>query len=163
MLKAIVEWELGRKDSAYRSLHEALTLVQTYDYCRIFLDEKRAHRIIEEYAGWRIDKKNGGEKPVSADYLNKLLSLLPRDTHEGQSIGLNCYPNELTTREREIVRCVARGLSNKQIAGTLMISLRTVSTHLENIYKKLNVHSRTEMIAKLNRSTRETDPYMVTD
>ncbi|MBX6353949.1 MAG: AAA family ATPase [Thermoflavifilum sp.] len=60
-------------------------------------------------------------------------------------------PKELSAREWEIVQSVARGLSNKQIAETLMISPRTVSTHLEKIYKKLDVHSRTELISKLNR------------
>ncbi|GGJ13172.1 hypothetical protein GCM10010885_23090 [Alicyclobacillus cellulosilyticus] len=60
--------------------------------------------------------------------------------------------NELSAREFEIVQCVARGLSNKQIAETLLISPRTVSTHLEKIYKKLDVHSRTELLSKFNRS-----------
>lgn len=48
----------------------------------------------------------------------------------------------LTGRELEIARCVARRLSNKQIAGALDISARTVSTHLSNIFEKLGVDSR---------------------
>lgn len=48
---------------------------------------------------------------------------------------------ELSTREREIVACVARGLSNKQIADKLCLSVHTVTTHRRNIAQKLEIHS----------------------
>jgi two-component system nitrate/nitrite response regulator NarL len=48
----------------------------------------------------------------------------------------------LTTREIDIVRGVARGLTNRQIAAELSIAERTVDTHVENILKKLRVRSR---------------------
>ena len=44
-------------------------------------------------------------------------------------------------REREIVHCVVCGMSNKQIAEQLFISLNTVLTHRKNIARKLNIHS----------------------
>ncbi len=47
----------------------------------------------------------------------------------------------LSEREREIVHCVVCGLSNKQIAEQLFISLNTVLTHRKNIARKLNIHS----------------------
>ncbi len=47
----------------------------------------------------------------------------------------------LSEREREIVHCVVCGMSNKQIAETLFISLNTVLTHRKNIARKLNIHS----------------------
>ncbi len=47
----------------------------------------------------------------------------------------------LSDREREIVHCVVCGMSNKQIAETLFISLNTVLTHRKNIARKLNIHS----------------------
>ena len=47
----------------------------------------------------------------------------------------------LSDREREIVHCVVCGLSNKQIAEKLFISLNTVLTHRKNIARKLNIHS----------------------
>ena len=49
--------------------------------------------------------------------------------------------NSLSDRECEIVRCVVRGLSNKQIAEKLFISFNTVLTHRKNIARKLNIHS----------------------
>ncbi len=47
----------------------------------------------------------------------------------------------LSEREREIVHCVVCGMSNKQIAEQLFISLNTVLTHRKNIARKLNIHS----------------------
>jgi predicted ATPase/DNA-binding CsgD family transcriptional regulator len=51
-------------------------------------------------------------------------------------------PAELTTREVEVLRLVARGLSDAQIAHILVISPRTVNAHLRNIYSKLGITSR---------------------
>ena len=51
-------------------------------------------------------------------------------------------PNALTPREIEVLRWVAAGLSNAQVAGKLVISPRTVNTHLSSIYSKLGVNSR---------------------
>ena len=51
---------------------------------------------------------------------------------------------ELTDREREILRMVAEGKANKQIAAELVISERTARTHVSNILRKLNLSSRTQ-------------------
>ena len=53
------------------------------------------------------------------------------------------YPHGLTEREVEVLRLVARGLSDAQVAQTLVISPRTVNAHLRSIYSKLNITSRT--------------------
>jgi DNA-binding CsgD family transcriptional regulator len=58
----------------------------------------------------------------------------------------------LTEREREILDLVAAGNTNAQIAETIWIAPGTVRKHLENIYEKLGVHSRTAAIATLNRN-----------
>jgi DNA-binding NarL/FixJ family response regulator len=52
----------------------------------------------------------------------------------------------LTTRETEIVRLVSQGLRNKEIADRLGISEGTIKIHLHNIYKKLSVSSRLELV-----------------
>lgn len=61
---------------------------------------------------------------------------------------------KLGEREREIVRYVVHGFANREIADRLCISERTVSTHLVNIYEKLNVHSRAELTALVRASDR---------
>ena len=63
----------------------------------------------------------------------------------------------LTRREHEIVMLVAEGLTNAQIAERLWISPGTVRRHLENVFTKLDVHTRTAAVAQLVRaSTRDT-------
>jgi ATP/maltotriose-dependent transcriptional regulator MalT len=51
-------------------------------------------------------------------------------------------PDGLTTREAEVLRLIATGLSNKDIAATLHLSVKTVSRHLSNIFTKIDVSSR---------------------
>jgi DNA-binding CsgD family transcriptional regulator len=55
----------------------------------------------------------------------------------------------ITDREREIILKVVQGKSNADIAGELFISLATVKTHLHNIYRKLDVDSRYDLLARL--------------
>lgn len=50
--------------------------------------------------------------------------------------------DSLTDREMDVLRLIATGLSNKQIAGQLFISEETVKVHIRNLLRKLNVHSR---------------------
>ena len=53
----------------------------------------------------------------------------------------------LTRRERDVVVLVARGMSNSQIAATLVISARTVETHMQHIMDKLGVGNRAQIAA----------------
>jgi len=52
----------------------------------------------------------------------------------------------LTDREREVLSLIAQGLSNQEIAEKLVISIKTVNRHRENIMAKLNLHSRVELV-----------------
>ena len=55
----------------------------------------------------------------------------------------------LTSREKEIVQCLVEGMSYKLIANKLDVALDTVRYHLRNIYKKLNVNSKAQVISKV--------------
>jgi DNA-binding NarL/FixJ family response regulator len=55
---------------------------------------------------------------------------------------------DLSDREREVLVCVAEGKTNAAIAAKLSIAPTTVRTHLEHIYRKLDVHSRTAALAR---------------
>lgn len=59
-----------------------------------------------------------------------------------QAGGRASYPGGLTAREVEVLRLVARGLTDAQVADELVLSKRTVSTHLTSIYSKLGINSR---------------------
>lgn len=51
----------------------------------------------------------------------------------------------LTTRELEVLRYLARGLSKKEVAGLMEVSVKTVSRHTENLMEKLDIHDRVEL------------------
>ena len=61
-----------------------------------------------------------------------------------RALGDSDESASLTAREKDVLRAVARGLSNKQIATDLQMSERTVQTHLTHVFSKLGVSSRTE-------------------
>jgi DNA-binding NarL/FixJ family response regulator len=58
----------------------------------------------------------------------------------------------LTPREFEILRYLVDGAGNDEIAARLQISVRTVATHVQNVFRKLQVHSRIQAVAVLNRT-----------
>ena len=55
----------------------------------------------------------------------------------------------LTPQERRVAAAVQRGASNRAIAADLFLSSKTVEFHLRKIYRKLDVHSRTQLVAAL--------------
>lgn len=75
-------------------------------------------------------------KMVVEDYLEKLKS--------GQEPAPSY--DALTDREREILKLIAEGYTNREIAESLFISVKTVETHKANIMEKLNLHKRAELV-----------------
>lgn len=57
------------------------------------------------------------------------------------------YPDGLTAREIDVLRRIAEGMSNREIASTLFISGRTVNRHIENIYRKIGAHGKADATA----------------
>lgn len=95
--------------------------------------------------------------------MDELRQLVQRENESYWSRIAHLIPNgqlrtvieeKLCEREREIVSYVVHGFANREIADRLFISERTVSTHLVNIYEKLNVHSRAELTALVRASDR---------
>ena len=66
--------------------------------------------------------------------------------------GANIYPQPLaeplSARELQVLNLIGEGLSNREIANELVIATGTVKTHINNIYGKLEVRSRTRALAK---------------
>jgi DNA-binding NarL/FixJ family response regulator len=73
-------------------------------------------------------------------------SLLYRIWEEIRAVGVPRY-GQLSPREREIVRLIGRGRTNKEIAKRLSISVRTVERHRSSIMNKLGLQNRAELIA----------------
>lgn len=72
---------------------------------------------------------------------------VPADREIGDAT--EAEPFRLTPRELEVARLVARGSSNPDIARALGVKVRTVATHLENIYRRLEISSRAELARRL--------------
>jgi DNA-binding NarL/FixJ family response regulator len=66
-----------------------------------------------------------------------------------QQKNKNNFLDALTFREKEIVSLVEKGLSYKQMSDQLYVTTYTINYHLKNIYKKLNIHSKSELLSRL--------------
>jgi DNA-binding NarL/FixJ family response regulator len=64
----------------------------------------------------------------------------------------------LTQREREVAALVADGLTNREIADKLVLSVRTVETHVDRVLGKLNLHTRTQLAARIAGERRTIEP-----
>jgi two-component system response regulator NreC len=75
-----------------------------------------------------------------------LAKALVKDFVQRAEAGLTPAGEALTSREREVLTYIAEGLTNREIAATLVISVKTVDRHRENIMHKLNLHNRVELV-----------------
>ncbi len=75
-----------------------------------------------------------------------LAELLVKDFLQRTESGLSAAAEELTPREREVLTYIAEGHTNREIAEALVISVKTVDRHRENIMRKLNLHNRVELV-----------------
>ncbi len=69
----------------------------------------------------------------------------------GNDVGVPSESSRLSAREREILRLMSEGLSNREISQTLFISVATTKTHLENIARKLGTSHRAAAVAEAIR------------
>jgi DNA-binding NarL/FixJ family response regulator len=85
-----------------------------------------------------------GGAPMNSHIARKVLDLFTRHV-------IPTADYQLTPREKDILRHLIEGSPKKQIAADLFLSFHTIDTHLRNIYAKLQVHSRSEAVAKALR------------
>ena len=75
-----------------------------------------------------------------------LAKFLVKDVLGRGGAGSPPVTEQLTPREREVLTYIAEGYTNREIAETLVISIKTVDRHRENIMHKLNLHNRVELV-----------------
>ena len=95
-----------------------------------------------------IDAVWQGESPMNGLIAAKVLEYFKNQ----QSRSNELDQTNLTAREREILDLLIKGNSYKEISGLIFISVETLNSHIKNIYRKLNVHSRSELTAKYNNA-----------
>ncbi len=139
--------------AALAFLADALKLSQPEGYVRTFVDEGEA---LAELLRQPMSQS------VHPDYVAKLLAALEVEAKgrgcPGEGLEASAFLRHrpagqplvepLSERELEVLRLVAAGLSNREIAESLIISVGTVKTHVHNILNKLNVQGRTGAIAR---------------
>jgi DNA-binding NarL/FixJ family response regulator len=90
-----------------------------------------------------VEQVHAGGAPMSLQIARKVINHFHRDTRAASEL------EQLTARELEILRLLAKGYMYKEIADQLAISMSTVRTHVSAIYDKLHVQSRTAAALKL--------------
>lgn len=91
-----------------------------------------------------IDAVYMGESPMNGMIAAKVLDFFQHQHTKNKELS----QSNLTERESEILQLLMHGNSYKEIAAAIFISVETLNSHIKNIYKKLNVHSRSELSAK---------------
>jgi DNA-binding NarL/FixJ family response regulator len=91
-----------------------------------------------------IEAVHQGESAMNGMIAAKVLEYF----QQRQKTSDDLHQSHLTEREKEILQLLMKGNSYKEIAALLFISIETLNSHIKNIYRKLNVHSRSELSAK---------------
>jgi len=143
VLHAFAQHALGNLRGALDSLTQALALAEPEGYLRVFLDEGSRMRDLLRQAATR---------GLATGYSRRVLAAFdaPRPALAPAGGGVVGLLQPLTTREHEILRLIASGLRNQEIADQLSISGATVKRHIANAYGKLGVGHRTEALARAN-------------
>ncbi len=140
VLQALGFQAIGRADRAMKVLAQALMQAEPEGYTRTFVDEGRAMSALLHRALSR---------GVTANYTARLLAAFASvDQGIQPSPAVVPFNEALSERELEVLRLLASGTSNQEIAGELSIALTTARKHVSNIIRKLGVHNRTQAVSR---------------
>ena len=124
-------------------------MLTTYEEGDLIFDSLRAgasgyilKNIPQEEMVLAVQQVHAGGAPMSLQIARKVIN------HFHQTKPATAV-DQLSTRELEILRLLAKGHRYKEIADELSINIGTVRTHISNVFEKLHVHSRTEAAMKL--------------
>jgi len=145
ILDALALYAQGETTPAITILKRALALAEPENYVRSFLDIGKP---MEELLLWSLESQSLNEPRLQA-YVGKLLYLFGVDVSvaTSQPIG-DALIEPLSQRELEVLRLIAKGLSNREISERLFLALSTVKGHTRIIFDKLQVQRRTEAVAR---------------
>jgi len=110
--------------------------------CGYLLKRAKPERIIQA-----IREANEGDVPMTPEIARKVIGQFQTQVQTASEV------EDLTERENEVLRHVKHGMTNQQIADRMCVTVATVKFHLQHIYKKLHVHSRTEAAYKARKAS----------
>lgn len=140
VLEASCQLMLANEGAALEALHEALTYGAPYQYVRTFLDEEKSIPLLRKYIKMREKGANAKWDSVPLSYIEHLAAYNQDDNLEPSVV------NRLTPREQDVLKLLASGASNIEIASQLVLTEGTVRIYLTKIYSKLGVNSRTQAV-----------------
>lgn len=134
-------WLSGQTETALVKLEIALQLAEPQGYIRSFVDEGPVMvEMLEVSLNVRQDSLHS---PVSAEYIKQLLRALNVTPEDELS-----HKKNLTGQETRVLRLIADGLSNREIAFLLNVKGETVKSHIKNVYSKLGVRNRVQAVQR---------------
>jgi LuxR family maltose regulon positive regulatory protein len=135
-LKALALNQQGQAREAQAILQEALTLAEPAGFVRLFVDlGEPLRRLLLEI-----------RKRTTLRYADKLLADF--ESNKTRNANEDGLVEPISGRELEVLILIAHGRSNQEIADQLVVSLATVKTHINNLYGKLGVKTRTQALVK---------------
>jgi LuxR family maltose regulon positive regulatory protein len=146
ILQAVARYAWGQDVPSLQALREALSLAEPEGWVRSFVDEGQPMAEMLSRlgkAGAYVDRLVAAFSSTPAPSPG----LASRSRDAGPAAG---HPpvEPLTDRELEVLALIAEGLSNRQIAGRLVVSINTVKTHAKNLNAKLGASNRTQAVAR---------------
>jgi LuxR family maltose regulon positive regulatory protein len=151
-LESLARFGQGDAAQARTVLWHALSLAEPEGYMRLFVDLGEPMQGLISDLRLRIEQ-NKDNQPLAA-YADKLLAAFPTarvpvPNHKPLRDGSpSAMPEPLSERELAVLRLIAEGLSNQEIADRMVVAVSTVKTHINNIYGKLGVATRTQALAR---------------
>lgn len=133
-LQALCHRALGRMDQAVHILARALLLAEPEKFVRVFIDQGPPMAALLRTASTQ------GHSP---EYVRHLLEAFGENPAQPEAVL-----DPLSERELEVLQLVAQGLTNVEIAAELVIAHSTVKSHINRIYSKLGVGTRTQAVAR---------------
>ncbi len=149
VLQALAYERSGERPLALEALGRATMLGEPGRFNRTFTGEGPVITGLVEVLAYAVRRGRGPTEAGSPSYLTDLLreTGVRPETASAQSAATD-LAEPLTTREVEVLRLIAAGMRNQEIADQLFISLSTVKRHIANAYGKLGVGHRTEAVAR---------------
>ena len=138
LLQALAFQAQDKLPHALAVLERALTLAEPEGYVRIFVDEGEAMRLL-------IEKQSRNRDHPLSGYADKLLAAFTQPLAARKSATTHQKSDmiePLSEREMEVLKLLRSELSGPEIAQQLIVSLHTLRTHTNNIFKKLGVNNR---------------------
>jgi LuxR family maltose regulon positive regulatory protein len=138
VLTALAHFSQDRQSQAKRYLKQALSLAKEQGYQRLFLDEGEPMAALLKLVLSELTE------PGLIAFVSSLLSSFGSVQPVEQISAASALIERLSQQEERVLRLLAAGLSNPEIAGELIVSVNTVKTQVKSIYRKLDVHNRDE-------------------